>query len=186
MFTEWHYVNLLATRENRDVWRVASREQCYSVHRSFSTRTRSRFTCSKTSLITTMASQITSLTVVYSTVSSDAYQRKHQSTAPLAFVWGIHRDRWIPRTKDQLRGKCFHLMKSSCCVYPEARYLVLFFLITPLIKTLLLDIPKCKGRHDRLRCFRWLHQLLLLLRSPLKPLPKIFSHWRIFRFSEIS
>ena len=23
-------------------------------------------------------------------------------------------DRWIPRTKDQLRGKCFHLMTSSC------------------------------------------------------------------------
>ena len=31
----------------------------------------------------------------------------------MAFVWGIHRDRWIPRTKGQLRGKCFHLMRSS-------------------------------------------------------------------------
>ena len=29
-------------------------------------------------------------------------------------MWGIHRDRWIPCTKDQLRGKCFHLMTSSC------------------------------------------------------------------------
>ena len=38
-----------------------------------------------------MASQITSLTIVYSTVYSDAYQRKHQSSASLAFVWGIHR-----------------------------------------------------------------------------------------------
>ena len=61
----------------------------------------------------TMASQITSLTVVYSTVYSDADHRKHQSSASLAFVWGIHRDRWIPRTKGQLRGKCFHLMTSS-------------------------------------------------------------------------
>ena len=60
-----------------------------------------------------MASQITSLTVVYSTVYSDADQRKHQSSASLAFVWGIHRDRWIPRTKGQLRGRCFHLMTSS-------------------------------------------------------------------------
>ena len=59
--------------------------------------------------MTTMASQITSLTVVYSTVYSDA----DQSSASLAFVWGIHRDRWIPRTKGQLRGKCFHLMTSS-------------------------------------------------------------------------
>ena len=64
-------------------------------------------------IMTTMASQITSLTVVYSTVYSDADQRKHQSPASLAFVRGIHRDRWIPRTKGQLRGKCFHLMTSS-------------------------------------------------------------------------
>ena len=64
-------------------------------------------------IMTTMASQITSLTVVYSTVYSDANQRKHQSSVSLAFVWGIHRDRWIPRTKGQLRGKCFHLMTSS-------------------------------------------------------------------------
>ena len=59
-------------------------------------------------IMTTMACQITSLTVVYSTFYSDADQRKHQSSPSLAFVWGIHRDRWIPRTKGQLRGKCFH------------------------------------------------------------------------------
>ena len=38
-----------------------------------------------------IASQITSLTIVYSTVYSDADQRKHQRSASLAFVWGIHR-----------------------------------------------------------------------------------------------
>ena len=38
-----------------------------------------------------IASLITSLTIVYSTVYSDADQRKHQSSASLAFVWGIHR-----------------------------------------------------------------------------------------------
>ena len=48
-------------------------------------------------IMTTMASQITTLTVVYSTVYSDADQRQHQ----------------IPHTKGQLRGKCFHLMTSS-------------------------------------------------------------------------
>ena len=37
-----------------------------------------------------MASQITSPTSVY-TIVSGAYQRKHQSSASLAFVWGIHR-----------------------------------------------------------------------------------------------
>ena len=38
-----------------------------------------------------IASQITSLMIVYSTVYSDADQRKHQSLASLAFVRGIHR-----------------------------------------------------------------------------------------------
>ena len=38
-----------------------------------------------------MASQITSLTIVYSTVYSGAYQRKHQSSESLAFVRGIRR-----------------------------------------------------------------------------------------------
>ena len=37
------------------------------------------------------ASQITSLTIVYSTVYSGADQTKHQSSASLAFVQGIHR-----------------------------------------------------------------------------------------------
>ena len=37
-----------------------------------------------------IASQITSLSIVYSTVYSDADQRKHQSSASLVFVWGIH------------------------------------------------------------------------------------------------
>ena len=38
-----------------------------------------------------IASHITSLTIVYSAVYSGADQRKHQSSASLAFVWGIHR-----------------------------------------------------------------------------------------------
>ena len=38
-----------------------------------------------------IASLITSLTIVYSTIYSDADQRKHQSSASLAFGWGIHR-----------------------------------------------------------------------------------------------
>ena len=38
-----------------------------------------------------MASQITSLTIVYPTVYSGVDQREHQSSASLAFVRGIHR-----------------------------------------------------------------------------------------------
>ena len=38
-----------------------------------------------------IASQLTSLSTVYSTVYSDADHRKHQRSASLALEWGIHR-----------------------------------------------------------------------------------------------
>ena len=60
-----------------------------------------------------MASQITSLTIVYPTVHLGANQRKHQRSASLAFVWGIHR--WPANSphKWPVTRKCFHLMTSS-------------------------------------------------------------------------
>ena len=42
-------------------------------------------------IMSAMASQISSLTIVYSTVYSGADQRKHKSSASLVFVRGIHR-----------------------------------------------------------------------------------------------
>ena len=42
-------------------------------------------------IMSTVASQITSLTIVYSTVYLGADQRKHQGSTSLAFVQGIHR-----------------------------------------------------------------------------------------------
>ena len=44
-------------------------------------------------IMSKIASQITSLTIVYSTVLSGADQGKHQSSASLSFVWEIH---WWP------------------------------------------------------------------------------------------
>ena len=41
-------------------------------------------------IVSAMESQITSLTIVYTTVYLGADQRKHQSSASLAFVRGIH------------------------------------------------------------------------------------------------
>ena len=61
-----------------------------------------------------MASEITSLTIVYSTVYSGADQRKHQSSASLAFVWGIHRAPVNSPHKWPVTRKMFHLMTSSC------------------------------------------------------------------------
>ena len=42
-------------------------------------------------IVSVMASQITGVSIVCSIVGSGADQRKHQSSASLAFVWGIHR-----------------------------------------------------------------------------------------------
>ena len=53
-----------------------------------------------------IASQITSLRIVYSTDYSKADQRKHQSSASLALCGEFTEDRWIPLTNGQWRGKC--------------------------------------------------------------------------------
>ena len=42
-------------------------------------------------IMSAMSSQINSLTIIYPTVYSGADERKHQSSASLAFVGGIHR-----------------------------------------------------------------------------------------------
>ena len=69
-------------------------------------------------MMDSMASQITSITIVYSAVYSGADQRKHQSTSKLR-VTGLC-PRWIPRRNGQQRGKCFHLMTSSCLALTKA------------------------------------------------------------------
>ena len=52
-----------------------------------------------------MVSQITSLMIVYSTVYSGADQRKHQNSASLAFVRGIHRWPVNSPHKGPVKGK---------------------------------------------------------------------------------
>ena len=61
----------------------------------------------------TMASQIISLTIVYSTIYSAADQSNHQSSASLAFVQVIHRSPVNSRHKGPVTRKMFPLMASS-------------------------------------------------------------------------
>ena len=67
-------------------------------------------------IMSAMASQITSLTIVYSSVYIQA-QIKENIKAPRHWplCGEVTGDRWIPRTKGQLRGNCFYLMTSSWC-----------------------------------------------------------------------
>ena len=69
-----------------------------------------------------IASHITSLTIVYSTVYSGADQRKHQSSASLAFVRGIHRSPVNSPRKGPVTRKSFHLMTSSWFHWPIYKY----------------------------------------------------------------
>ena len=64
-------------------------------------------------IMSTMASRITSLTIVYTTVYSGADQIKHQSSASLAFVRGIRRSPVNFPHKGPVTRKCFHLMTLS-------------------------------------------------------------------------
>ena len=68
-----------------------------------------------------MASQITSLTSVYSNVYSGVDQRKHQSSASLAFVWGIHRgpvnspDKWpVTRKMFSFEDAIMNDVEATC------------------------------------------------------------------------
>ena len=81
------------------------------------------------------ASQITSLTIVYSTVYSGPDQTKHQSSASLAFVWGIHRgpvnspQKWPVTRKmfpfdDVIMFNCFIVDGLPWCHHASGIYLV--------------------------------------------------------------
>ena len=100
-----------------------------------------------------IASQITSLTVVYSTVYSDTDQRKHQSSASLAFVRGIHRGlvnsphKW-PVTRKMFPFDDFimndiirHLAAWSTLVQHVQVMACCLFSIRPLFKLMLIYCP---------------------------------------------
>ena len=69
-------------------------------------------------IMSAIASLITSLTIVYSTVCSGADQRKHQSSASLAFVRGIHR--WL--------GKFLHKGPVTRKMFPFDDIIMLLWL----------------------------------------------------------
>ena len=64
--------------------------------------------------MTTMASQITSLTVVYSTVYSDADQKKTSKLRVTGLCVGNSPGPVNSPHKGPVTRKCFHLMTSSC------------------------------------------------------------------------
>ena len=85
-------------------------------------------------IMSMIASQITSLISVYSTVYLGADQRKHQSSASLAFVWGSHRDRYKgPVTRKMLPFDDVIMCRWFLSVYLNNQYITfMLFFIKPL------------------------------------------------------
>ena len=96
--------------------------------------------------MSTIASQITGVSIVYSIVCSGADQRNIK--APRHWpLWGeFTGDRWIPLTKGQYSGKCPYLMTSSCRnTFATSLYSIIFLLKTWHV------LQRC-GHFDILRC----------------------------------
>ena len=60
-----------------------------------------------------IAFRITSLTIVYSFIRAQI-KENIKAVRHWPLCGEVTGNRWIPRTNGQLRGKCFHLMTSSC------------------------------------------------------------------------
>ena len=90
-----------------------------------------------------MASQVTSLTTVYSTVYSGADQRKQQCSASLAFVRGIHRSPVNSPHKEPVTREMFPFddvfMLGICKGWRQ----VIILTKNDLLSTFILFMPQC-------------------------------------------
>ena len=89
-------------------------------------------------IMSAMASQITGVLIVYSTVCSGSDQRKHQRFAPLAIVRGILRSPVNSPHKEPVTWKMFPfddvIMHVQDVCLPRALNRVIFLLLGPPIK----------------------------------------------------
>ena len=88
-FEKWFcWLNVSIRNDWRDPWR------CVTIYRELRKTTDSNYIISfhyGDVIMSTMASQITGVSIVYPTVCSETDERKHQSSVSLAFVREIHR-----------------------------------------------------------------------------------------------
>ena len=82
-------------------------------------------------IMSTLSSQITSLKIAYSTVHSGADQRKHQRSASLTFVRGIHRWPVNSRHKEPVTQK----------VFPFDDVIMVYLISTSILSLKIVKIP---------------------------------------------
>ena len=134
----------------------------------------------------TIAPQITSLAIVYSTVYLGADQRKHQSSAPLAFVRGIHRGsvnsphKW-PVTRKMFPFDDVIMNLGDACMHLWMRSSISLLQVIALTNPILIEChfglyqwPKCGKIWIRSQHFISINRLCLQIAASL------------FNFSQIS
>ena len=129
-----------------------------------------------------IASTITGLTIVYSTVYSGADQRKHQSSVSLVFLWGSHR--WPVNSPD--KGPVTWKM------FPFDNVIMMVLLLS-IIKTrcflqlIMLHRAMCDFFKLKFTCF---NPMFLMLWSPQLPTTRrrwtiTFHSWTLIDLREI-
>ena len=118
-----YYVSLCRTRNYKrsNIIQILYRYSLYSLYR--------KYVHYNDVIMSAMASQITSLTIVYSNFYLVTDQRKHWSPASLAFVRGIHRGpvnspQKVPETRktfpfDDVIKTFYHFVQASERPYPN-------------------------------------------------------------------
>ena len=108
------HIYIISVLSNKQIWEPISRYSFTTVYHVYSIlliicmtkkrvqliRTKQRHHRYNDVTMSAMASEITSLTIVYSTVYSGAEKRKYQSSVLLAFVRGIHRSQSASNAED--------------------------------------------------------------------------------------
>ena len=80
-------------------------------------------------IMSAMASQVTSLTIVYSNLYSGEDQRKYQGSASLAFVRGIHRGRVMRKMFpfDEVSMSCLYCCSLFCFILYSMKYVLISY-----------------------------------------------------------
>ena len=113
-----------------------------------------------------MASQINSLMIVYSAVYSGTDQRKHQSSASLAFVRGIHRWPVNSPHKGPVTRKIFYLMTSPwfarqqhCAglhpLYVNVTVIGQLFILSPCLRSFVTNVDNVSMSWNHHGVFIW-------------------------------
>ena len=141
-----------------------------------------------------IASQITSLTIVYSIVYSDADQRTHQSSASLAFVRGIYRGpvnsphKW-PVTRKMLPfdDSIMSILEEydrnieiDCC---QTVYAIMGYVLTHWGRYIMADIYQTPISNEFFNEFIWFSMKISLKCVPMCPINIIQALAQIIAWS---